>query len=98
MDMSPLVILDPSFYMIKNIAINTHRIPEIQFEFLKVYKRLKILKQQFMEELNSQLKTEIGVKKDYFLNYFRRKSRVLNSEGEIFCDILGIGEVTGPNE
>ena len=94
MDMSPLVILDPSFYMIKNVAINSHRIGEIQNQFSQAYEALKHLEKRFMDELQTQIKTEVGVKKDYFLNYFRKKSRVLQSETEIFSKLLGIGHPT----
>lgn len=95
-DMSPLVILDPSFYMIKNIAQNAHRIGEIQQQFYQAFLKLNELKENFMNELHNQLKTEIGVKKDYFLNYFRvaqttngqDEGKILDLENNIFEEVL----------
>lgn len=97
---SPLVVLDPSFYMIKNITQSAHRIGEIQQHFYEAYLKLDRLKQDFMNELQNQLKTEIGVKKDYFLNYFKvessgvdSESKILDLDRNIFEDILGFTEL-----
>lgn len=94
------MVLDPSFYMIKNITQNAHRIGEIQQHFYEAYLKLDRLKQDFMNELQNQLKTEIGVKKDYFLNYFRvepsdadSEAKILDLDRNIFEDILGLSEL-----
>ena len=86
--------------MIKNITQSAHRIGEIQQHFYEAYLKLDRLKQDFMNELQNQLKTEIGVKKDYFLNYFKvessevdSESKILDLDRNIFEDILGFTEL-----
>lgn len=89
-DDSPLLILDPTSYLIKNIARASHRIQEILHLFREIHANFKNLQKNFMNELEIELKTDSGVKKDYFLNYFTKKNKVLGLDSSLCMRLLGI--------
>ena len=91
-DLSPLVILDPTSYMIKNIATSSHRISEVLEIFREYHFAFKRIKKEFMNELDNELKTDSGVKKDYFLNYFKtqKENRVLGFDSKLCLRVLDL--------
>jgi hypothetical protein len=84
----PLVILDPTQFLIKNIAQNAYQIPDIQREFAIAALHIQRTKDKFFEELHREMKEQGGVKKDYFLSYHKKKDRVLDMSKNLIEDIL----------
>lgn len=74
--------------MIKNITQNAYQIAAIQSEFAKAAGSIIAVKKQFFEELHHEMKEQGGVKKDYFLSYYKKKDRALDTSRNLIEDIL----------
>lgn len=88
MKTSPLVMLDPTQPMIKNITENCYQIVGIQANFVSAFAYIADIKQKFFDELNKEIREQGGVKKDYFLSYHKKKDRALDISKNIVEDIL----------
>ena len=96
MKTSPFVVLDPTQFMIKNITENAYQIRFIQANLVSAFAYISMIKQQFLDELNREIKDQGGVKKDYFLSYHKKKDRALDVSKNIIEDILRL-KVEQPN-
>lgn len=74
--------------MIKNITQNAYQITIIQNEFAKAAGKIIAVKNKFFEELHHEMKEQGGVKKDYFLSYYKKKDRALDTSCNLIEDIL----------
>lgn len=94
----PLVVLDPTQFMIKNIAQNAYQINAIQAAFATSAMQLAAVKQRFFDELHLEMKEQGGVKKDYFLSYQKKKDRALDMSHNLIEDILHLHDKSiGPS-
>lgn len=84
------MVLDPTQFMLNNIAVNAFQIGVIQRHFAAASHQIDSVKKKFLEELDKEIKEHGGVKKDYFLSYHKKKDRALDFSSNLIEKILHI--------
>lgn len=85
-----MMILDPTQFMLNNIAVNAYQIGAIQRHFAAASFQLECIKNKFLEELDKEIREHGGVKKDYFLSYHKKKDRALDFNANIIDQLLRV--------
>ena len=93
MEISPIVLIDPTNFMMKNVSTNAYQIGHIQSIFYDAFKKLETVKDRFEKQVFKKLSPETTVRKDFLNSYYEenyQEELVLGKNLDLLETCLGL--------
>ena len=91
MEISPIVLIDPTNFMMKNVSTNAYQIGHIQTVFDEAFQKLKHIKDEFETQVFEKLYPKSTFRKDFLNNYYEESvDLVLGKNLNLLDTCLGL--------
>lgn len=70
LEISPLVVIDPTNFMMKNVTLHAHQITQIQRLFYESYRSLQNEKDKFEEQVFKFINPNTKLRRDFMNKYY----------------------------